>query len=67
MTLTLATVDTLDQLILGFVGLSRRLVQSYIQGIATEMDYVSVTNIVMPCEDHETNSLSDYASPLSSD
>ena len=60
------TVGTLDPLIHVFVGFRRRMVQSYTQGIVTEMAYVSVTNIQMPCGDHETQSLSDYASPLSS-
>ena len=66
MTFTLVTADTLDPLIHGFVGLRRRMVQSYTQGIVTEMAYVSVTNIQMPCGDHETQSLSGYASPQSS-
>ena len=66
MTFTLVTADTLDPLIHGLVGLHRRMVQSYTQDIVTEMAYVSVTNIQMPCGDHETQSLSGYASPLSS-
>ena len=66
MTFTLATVCTLDPLIHVFVGLLRRMVKSYTQGIVTEMAYASVTNIQMPCGDHETQSLSGYASPLSS-
>ena len=38
----------------------------YTQGIVTKMAYFSVTNIHMPCGDHETPSLSGCASPLSS-
>ena len=66
MTFTLVMVGTLDPLIHVFVGLRRRLIQSYIQGIASEMAYVSGTDIQMPCGDHETQSLSGYAPPLSS-
>ena len=66
MTFTLVTAGTHDPLIHGFVGLGLRMVQSYTQGIVTEMAYVTVTNIQMPCGDHETQSLSGYASPLSS-
>ena len=67
LTFTLVIAGTLDPLIHGFVGLHRRMVQSYTQGLVTEMDYVCVTNIQKPCGDHETQSLSGYASPLSSD
>ena len=66
MTFTLVMAGTLDPLIHGFVGLRRQMVHSYTQGIVTEMPYVCVTNIQMPCGDHETQSLSGYASPLSS-
>ena len=66
MTFTLVMAGTLDPLIHVFVGLCRRMVQSYTRGIVTEMAYVSVTNIQMPCGDHETQSRSGYASPLSS-
>ena len=66
MTFKLVTVGTFDPLIHVFVGLRQRMVQSYTQGIVTEMAYISVTNIQMPCGDHETQSLSGYASPLSS-
>ena len=44
----------------------RRAPSTYTQGIVTEMAYPCVTNIQMPCGDHETQSLSGYASPLSS-
>ena len=54
MTFTLITVGILDPLIHGLVGLRRRMVQSYTQGIVTEMAYVSVTNMQIPCGDHET-------------
>ena len=66
MTFTLVMADTLGLLIHGFMGFRRRMVHSYTQGIVTEMAYVCVTNIQKPCEDHETQSLSGYASPLSS-
>ena len=66
MTFTVVTVGTLDPLIHVFVGFRRRMVQSYTQGIVTEMAYVSITNIQMRCGDHESQSLSGYASPLSS-
>ena len=66
MTLTLATVGTLDPFIYVFMGLGRRMVQSYTRDIVTEMAYVSVTNIQMLCGDHETQSLSGHTSALSS-
>ena len=66
MTFILVMAGTLDPLIHGFVGLRRQMVHSYTQGIVTEMAYVCVTNIQMPCGDHEAQSLSGYASALSS-
>ena len=65
MTFTLVMAGTLDPLIHGFVGLRRQMVHSYISGIVTEMAYVCVTNIQMPCGDNETQSLCGYASSLS--
>ena len=46
-TVTLATVDTLDPLTIEIMRLGRQMVQPYTQGIATEMAYSSVTNIQM--------------------
>ena len=66
MTFTLVMAGTLELLIHGFVGLRRQMVHSYTQGIVTDVAYVCVTNIQMPCGDHDTQSLSRYAYPLSS-
>ena len=47
-------------------GSTDKWFKSNTQGIVTEMAYVSITNIQMPCADRETLSLSSCASPLSS-
>ena len=66
MTLTLATVDTLDPLTIEIMRLGRQMVQPYTQGIVTEMAYISVTNIQMLCANHETQSVSGGTFPPSS-
>ena len=58
MTLTPATVDTLDQLTIEIMRLGRQMVQPYTQGIVTEMAYISVSNIQMLCANHEAQSVS---------
>ena len=63
-TLTLATVDTLDPLTIELMQLGRQMVQPYTQGIVTEMAYISVTNIQMLCANHETQSVSGGTFPL---
>lgn len=66
MTLTLATVDTLDPLTIEIMRLGRQMVCPYAQGIVTEMAHIFVTNIQMPCDNHETQSVGGGTFPQSS-